>query len=917
MIADNSWGGARWWRFDFHTHTPASSDYGKSPSQADLRNRAHREWLLDCMRAGLDCVAITDHNSGAWIDPLKQALMALDAEQPEGYRPLRLFPGVEISVLGGIHVLAIFDSAKGTSDIDHLLGAVGFNGTRGSSHGVTAKAFADVVGEIVAAGGIAIPAHVDGPCGLFTLQGQTLKSALDSKKVFAMEVVDSDATKPGLYVAANLDWTEVLGSDSHHPSGSNGTRFPGSHYTWVKMGNPNIDGLRLALLDGPLSVRRSDQFGTDQNTPPELYIESVEVEQARYMGRNGAFEVRLNPWLNAIIGGRGTGKSTLVEFLRLAFRREAELPKALKDDFQKYAEIYRVREESGLLTDSAIVRVVYRKNNHQYRIQWSPGGSLDPIQERADAGWISVEGDITQRFPVRIYSQKQILHLARDPLALLKIIDEAAGVGHGEWKRRKEAMEGQYLALRAKQREIGKGLSQASRLKGELDDLVRKLALFERSGHADVLKALQRRRRQASAIAEWESGLSSLGPRLREAALAINPEALDASTFDATAPEDAAIVSLVREVTAKVEAIANDLEVLAGRADALATDWDQQKQASPWQEANRRVQLAYKDLQEQLMAEGVADISEFGQLLQRRQVLEQQIKDLDNRQAEIAHLDEQAKSCLDELLKHRREITRARSEFLAGVLQENAYVRITVAAYGAQESVEPEFRRLIARSDGGFERDIGKPGEHGLLKALDGQEPMESAIATFKDLVKEIRRNPDGAPVADRRFASHLNSLPDEALDRLDLWFPEDTLDITYSPASGNSGFRPIREGSPGQKSAALLAFLLSYGNEPLILDQPEDDLDNHLIYDLIVRQLRDAKRRRQIIVVTHNANIVVNGDAELLTALSATAGQTVMEASGSLQELSVRRTICKVMEGGEEAFRDRYRRIALEGRNV
>ena len=129
--------------------------------------------------------------------------------------------------------------------------------------------------------------------------------------------------------------------------------------------------------------------------------------------------------------------------------------------------------------------------------------------------------------------------------------------------------------------------------------------------------------------------------------------------------------------------------------------------------------------------------------------------------------------------------------------------------------------------------------------------------------------------------------------------------------------FRSIREGSPGQKTAALLAFLLSYGHEPLILDQPEDDLDNHLIYGLIVTQLREVKRRRQAIVVTHNANIVVNGDAELVLALDTRAGETQKECDGSLQERRVRETICTIMEGGREAFTHRYRRIALEDGNV
>jgi predicted ATPase len=110
-----------------------------------------------------------------------------------------------------------------------------------------------------------------------------------------------------------------------------------------------------------------------------------------------------------------------------------------------------------------------------------------------------------------------------------------------------------------------------------------------------------------------------------------------------------------------------------------------------------------------------------------------------------------------------------------------------------------------------------------------------------------------------------------------------------------------------------MLAFLLAYGDEPLVLDQPEDDLDNHLIYELVVRQIRDNKLRRQLIIVTHNPNIVVNGDAELVHALDFARGQCRVVHSGCLQEREVREEVCRVMEGGREAFERRYLRIGKE----
>ena len=139
------------------------------------------------------------------------------------------------------------------------------------------------------------------------------------------------------------------------------------------------------------------------------------------------------------------------------------------------------------------------------------------------------------------------------------------------------------------------------------------------------------------------------------------------------------------------------------------------------------------------------------------------------------------------------------------------------------------------------------------------------------------------------------------------LWFPEDNLKITLG-----TNRQPIKRGSPGEKAAALLAFILSYGDEPLLLDQPEDDLDNELIYDLIVLQLRKTKTKRQVIVVTHNANIVVNGDAEMVLPLEVVKGQTYVQQPASIQQKNVRESICNILEGGEKAFEQRYRRIHL-----
>lgn len=919
-----NWNGARWWKFDFHAHTPKSDDYGKnSPQQTELKARSPREWLLDYMRAGVDCVAITDHNSGAWIDALKQELEALNRVQPEGYRSLHLFPGVELSVHGGIHMLAIFGPATATSDIDTLLGAVGFPcASKGKSDAVTTKAFSDVAAEITRAGGIAIPAHVDNANGILQeLQGLTLQQALDCKHIFAMELVNPSYLKPQAYESSKLNWTEVIGSDAHHPSGRPGENYPGSRFTWIKMGTPSIEGLRLALLDGALSVIRSDLTSANPNDHAEMVIESVEIDKAKYMGRPSAFSVPLNPWMNAIIGGRGTGKSTLVEFIRIAMRRENELSGDLKKDFEKYRQMYANREDSGLLTPESIIRVVYRKNGIRYRIQWSADGNLEPIEEQQEGGWQKSEGDIPQRFPVRMYSQKQVFQLAKEPLALMRIVNDAPEVGYKEWRREVEAEENKFLALRTKAREINAGLSDEPRLKGELEDITRKLAVFEKGHHADLYKALQTRKRQENALESWEANVSQVGATLRSIAGKIEPENIDESVFDSSKPEDVAILEQARRVSVLMAGFAINVKKMADEADGLVAAWQAEKKASEWRKAVDQAVAAYGELEKRMAGEGIADSSAYGLLVQRRQSIERQLKEFAGRREQITKINEQAVECLVRIKDARHVITQKREGLFTQVLRDNRLVRIGVIPYGAKETVVEEFRALIQRPDGGFDKDIGEPGLDGWLGNLYDGEPcpdvFEQRLMSLKETVRKIAASPQQADVADRRFAAHLAKLPPEAMDRLDLWFPEDSLAVEYCNPSDGHTFRPIHEGSPGQKTAALLAFLLTYGHEPLILDQPEDDLDNHHIYGLIVGQLREIKRKRQVIVVTHNANIVVNGDAELVVALAARGGQTQQEASGCLQNKIVRQTICEVMEGGEKAFEQRYRRIALEVHHV
>ncbi len=136
--------------------------------------------------------------------------------------------------------------------------------------------------------------------------------------------------------------------------------------------------------------------------------------------------------------------------------------------------------------------------------------------------------------------------------------------------------------------------------------------------------------------------------------------------------------------------------------------------------------------------------------------------------------------------------------------------------------------------------------------------------------------------------------------------------------------YMPFERASPGQQASALLTLLLNQEAGTLIVDQPEDDLDNRVIMD-VVRLLQRTKRKRQLIFATHNPNFVVNGDADKIVALAPSvepnaadadeAARIEIETDGAIETATVRQAITETMEGGQHAFELRSRKYAFDSK--
>ncbi|PIE22547.1 MAG: hypothetical protein CSA62_11855 [Planctomycetota bacterium] len=905
MNPDWNWPGSRWWRVDLHTHSPASYDFGK---QQDRKSPDWAKWVQAVQDADLDSVALTDHNTAVGLDPIKAAAHALD------HGPT-VFPGVELTAGCGTHILVILDPASTHEHVADFLSQAGIPPEqRGSSEARSQMSVEQILELAAQRPPVFIAAHGNGPAGLLEHDGLQRIQELKHPNLAAVELVSDpdfdetwiDGSRPKIGRRLPRVWC----SDAHQ------FEDLGRRFTWVKMTRPDLEGLRLALLDGDESSLRPATKAKpgDPNRHAHQVIESITVDKAKHMGRPDSFQVRFNPWLTTIIGGRGTGKSTLIDFCRQTLRREAELEgSSLSESFKRRLSIPRSKNDEGLVTEETRLEIVYRKDGDRFRILWKRGSSSPAIQRWGGEDWHPEEGKVHERFPVRIYSQKQLFELAQDPVSLLRVIDDSQSVNGPQWQRKIQETEERYLAIRADERAARSKLADLPNRRAALADVKRKLDAIQQSGGAEAL-ASYRQRSQRNGT--WRSIVADALERID--ALARAAEDLTVADLDLgdAVKGDPALEALQRmhdrlrkTVQGLQNAVSPEIERARLSVDSLKSDEDVDVRV--WMEACARSHAESEAAAAKLEESGISSPDEYRALVSQASELAQEIEKLE---AEVGRAEALGKEAGDVLAEQRRHFD-SWSKLRAKFADEASSERLCVAVK-ARASLDLDAVVAALRSRLGIER-FDKDFEALAERLLPEGEPW--SWGRLDALVRELRGLCEGdeksASFCGRRFCDAVKKLHPERIDRLALYAPEDAVDVKFRDAPGGS-WSSLAKGSPGQQTAALLAFVLGYGEEPILLDQPEDDLDNRLIYKVLVQRLKEIKTTRQVILVTHNPNIVVHGDAELVLSLEARCGQTHVKSQGGLQEQAVRDEICRVMEGGEDAFKERYRRIVPVGEN-
>lgn len=896
--------GGKWWKIDFHLHTPASYDYGHS--NQTQKHITPKKFLLSCMGKKLDCVVITDHNVFDWIPKLQQALEELRNANDEEFRDIVIFPGIEINVQGGVHLLGIFDPSSNFEDLKSIFARAEYD----KNSQATRRPLHEVMNIIIENNGIAIPSHVDKERGLFCISSDIKRAAFNVQGLLAFEMINPECHDQE-YVESKLKLSHVLGSDSHD------IETIADKFTWVKMGEANIEALRLALHDNEGAILRSDAINSNLN-PNDMksstYLKSLTIEDGRYIGRGNwsPYTVQFSPFLNAFIGGRGSGKSTLLNFLRLIFDRGEELPKILQDEFQNFRHIHQTRDDIGMLEFNTRIFVEMIIDGVEYRLKWEN----DEIQEFDDVSktYLPVDDkrNMLKRFPIHIFSQKQLYEMTKDVSTLFRYVDSLWDFE--SWQTELSKEQENYKELCQQLVILQKGQIEYNRLQQNLNDVSKKLKIFEN----DTTKKILDENDLISKQTQFVQDIYKKYQDLLDCIVKLNSTELLIDLADVS-PLDSTTANRFVMWRNQFHHLQDTIKGLIPNYPMVFMSINELLDYLGINE--RHIQNAEKMNQvlNELKNAGIDNVNKYAELIEEQRKLQLKISSLKSLENTIKAKQEEIDKkfgLIHELIKKRYE---ARESVIRKLNDSNGALEIRLKPFGDLKQNAYLLRDILRKSTG-FDSDIFEDDT-----PLDAQNTIISRIsspentATIQDFIDNLKNEKlhlikmNTTDYYSKKFIRFLKTLIEEVKINLFVWIPEDSLELKIKV--GNE-FKSIDTGSHGQRTSAMLSLILNTSNVPIIIDQPEDDLDTRNITNLVVKSLNEIKNHTQIIVATHNPNIVVNANAEWIVNLDFKNGQIQNVHYGALQDHAIRDAICEVMEGGKDALEKRYYRIfkALNG---
>jgi hypothetical protein len=683
---------------------------------------------------------------------------------------------------------------------------------------------------------------------------------------------------------------------------------------------PDVEGIRLALLDPESRLRRMADGPPGRAYPR---VQRIHIKRTDFFEN---LEIPINPCLTTLIGGRGTGKSTVIEYLRHALdrARREDLPddepgnvcEAVQSVLSDKGERDFGHTKGTLLPDYEITADIVVAER-PYRLRRSPSG-IAVIQDPDQTGAQAAPFDVRSLVVPRILSQRQIARIARDPASQRSELDALIDPDRlREIENRRRSLAETFSQLQATRARLTEQGAKLPSVETELQKVRDQIAFLEGGGRKEVLARFDALERERGWLVDTEREVERLEGELEDAAGAMDRADADAGVLPDSTPTANWLGSVANRVRDSRQTAATALRDQACAFRTLRETILLEK-GEKWQPGYDQSRAAYDSLRQEMTSRGV-DFAQHEKLLQRRALLEREVASLQRtgqELEEVARKLREARVQLVETHELRLEARRSRARTLEDM---DADVRLDILGFRDREDLESRREQWFGGA-GLQERDWTTLCDY--IFASNGQVPdrIRTLVEAMRvDVQGTTSRgtalSPADSQVAalvgeDRLTRNFFNALARRdriRLDEMERFLPEDLVQARVRAADGS--FKTIETGSVGEKSTAILSLLLSAGDQPIIIDQPEDDLDNQYVYNVVVDLLRRRKFSRQVVIATHNANIPVNGDAELIVALGVKERLGVVLGAGSIDRPDIKDLVSVIMEGSAEAFRLRRER--------
>lgn len=895
--------GARFFRCALQINTPAQGRFkgfdSKHPRHSPAYKRDYGLALAQkCKKVGVDVVGICDHNTVEYVEAVRKEL------SQEG---IQVFPGFEVASTEGLHLLCLFDPLTPVEEIHHTITELGLPPQERwikESGGVPRQSplsFPEIITHVQRKRhGLCLAAHMDRENGLlfecakttrvqyFTnpelLAGQ-ISGSFEELMPFHRKVVSGELNhykreRP----LALLNCLDVYNLKDLAQEACS---------TLIKMSVPTIDGLRQALLDPESRLQFLAKAEAPKKRLPRAF-EKVELValtwDGGFLNENG---IQFNRYLNCLIGGRGTGKSSIIESLRFVLDQKPLGALAREAHHSLITQVIQPATKISLL-----VRI-YQPKPTYFRIERVVADKPAPPEVFDENGERS-ELKIFDLLPqIDLFGQHEISEIARQPEKQLDLLKRYRAE---EWIKFETLSNEQKELLAMNRDEIVRMRRELQTLEEKLNRLPsveEKLRRFESQGLDDKLQEQSLLTREEAFLKTSRERVTSFRKPLEQLRQKLEMENGGArGNSDEPLPN----ADLMKKINVEQERFEHAVrEGIARLEEQIEKSYRQlMNYAQEWETRRRGRQEEYLKALRSLQNETI----DGNTYLRLRRELEE-LRPLRAQAAQHAHKLQELEKKRRRALAKLHEANQALfaldhqaaeyvSEMLAGK------VRVRVAQEDARETISTLLRELkLGLREDFFTRRFAED-RFSLAEFVAHARAGAAALMEHYELPAKAATKLAGL---DERLILQIEETPRPT---------QIIIEHNLASAQAKPIWKKLSEVSTGQRATAILLMLFPESTAPLVIDQPEDDLDNRFIAEQVIPKLREEKQNRQFIFATHNANLPVLGDAELIIALEASGdhesgrAQILEQNIGALDRDSVKLCVEQVLEGGKAAFEKR-----------